>query len=207
MKLKVCGMREPGNIADLIKVNPDYIGMIFYSKSPRFVNLPNIKIKEDILKVGVFVNESIPEILIKVKNYKLDLVQLHGDEPARTCHDLFRKNINVIKAFSVDGSFDFDRLNEFEPYCELFLFDARGKTTGGTGKQFNWALLKHYRGNTNYFLSGGIDLCDVSALLEHREKDKRMTGVDINSKFEIRPAYKDIEKIKKFKKHLMNEKV
>ncbi|MBE9511703.1 MAG: phosphoribosylanthranilate isomerase [Bacteroidetes bacterium] len=206
MKLKVCGMREPGNIADLIKVNPDYIGMIFYNKSPRFVNLPNILIKEDILKVGVFVNESIPEILIKVKNYKLDLVQLHGDEPARTCHDLFRKNIKVIKAFSVDGSFDFDRLNEFEPYCELFLFDARGKTPGGTGKHFNWDHLKHYRGNTNYFLSGGIDLCDVSALFEHREKDKRMTGVDINSKFEIRPAYKDIEKIIKFKKLLMNEK-
>lgn len=206
MKLKVCGMREPGNIADLIKVNPDYIGMIFYSKSPRFVNLPNVKLKEDILKVGVFVNASIPEILIKVKNYKLDLVQLHGDEPARTCHDLLRKNIKVIKAFSVDGSFDFDRLNEFEPYCELFLFDARGKTPGGTGKQFNWELLKYYRGNINYFLSGGIDLCDVSALLEHREKDKRMIGIDINSKFEISPAYKDIEKIKKFKKLLINEK-
>lgn len=207
MKLKVCGMREPGNIADLIKVNPDYIGMIFYSKSPRFVNLPNIKIKEKILKVGVFVNESIPEILIKVKNYKLDLVQLHGDEPARTCHDLFKKNIKVIKAFSLDGSFDFDMLNEFEPYCEMFLFDSVGKTPGGTGKQFNWDLLKRYRGNTNYFLSGGIDVCDVSALLEHGEKDKRMTGVDINSKFEISPAYKDIEKIKEFKKLLMNEKI
>ncbi len=206
MKLKVCGMREPGNIADLIRVNPDYIGMIFYSKSPRFVNLPNIKIKEHILKVGVFVNESIPDILIKVKNYKLDLVQLHGNESVNVCHDLFKKNIKVIKAFSVDGSFDFERLNEFEPYCELFLFDARGKTPGGTGKQFNWDLLKHYRGNTNYFLSGGIDLCDVSALFEHREKDKRMTGVDINSKFEIRPAYKDIEKIKKFKKLLMSER-
>lgn len=207
MKLKVCGMREPGNIADLIKVNPDYIGMIFYSKSPRFVNLPNIKIKEKILKVGVFVNESIPEILIKVKNYKLDLVQLHGDEPARTCHDLFNKNIKVIKAFSLDGSFDFDMLNEFEPYCEMFLFDSVGKTPGGTGKHFNWDLLKRYRGNTNYFLSGGIDVCDVSALLEHGGKDKRMTGVDINSKFEISPAYKDIEKIKEFKKLLMNEKI
>lgn len=207
MKLKVCGMREPGNIADLIKVSPDYIGMIFYSKSPRFVNLPGIKIKENILKVGVFVNESFPEILIKVKNYKLDLVQLHGDEPARTCHDLFKKNIKVIKAFSVDGSFDFDRLNEFEPYCELFLFDTRGETPGGTGKQFNWDLLKHYRGNTNYFLSGGIDVCDVPALFEHKEKDKRMTGVDINSKFEIMPAYKDIEKIKEFKMLLMNEKI
>ncbi|MCD4770344.1 MAG: phosphoribosylanthranilate isomerase [Bacteroidales bacterium] len=206
MKLKVCGMREPGNIGDLIKVNPEYIGMIFYSKSPRFVNIPIIKIQEDILKVGVFVNESIPEILIKVKNYKLDLVQLHGDEPARTCIDLFRKNIKVIKAFSVDGSFDFDRLIEFEPYCELFLFDAMGKTPGGTGKHFNWGLLKHYKGTTSYFLSGGIDLCDVSALFEHREKDKRMTGVDINSKFEIRPAYKDIEKIKKFKKLLIDEK-
>ncbi len=207
MKLKVCGMREPGNIADLIKVNPDYIGMIFYSKSPRFINLPIIKIKEDILKVGVFVNESFPEILIKVKNFELDLVQLHGDEPARTCHDLFRKNIKVIKAFSVDVSFDFDRLNEFESYCELFLFDTRGVTPGGTGKQFNWDLLKHYSGNTNYFLSGGIDVCDVPALFEHKEKDERMTGVDINSKFEIRPAYKDIEKIKEFKMLLMNEKI
>ena len=207
MKLKVCGMREPGNIADLIKVNPDYIGMIFYSKSPRFVNLTNIMIQEDILKVGVFVNENISEILIKVKNYKLNLVQLHGNEPVRTCHDLFRKNIKVIKAFSVDGSFDFDRLNEFEPYCELFLFDARGETPGGTGKQFDWDILKHYSGNTNYFLSGGIDVCDVPALFEHKGKDKRMTGVDINSKFEIRPAYKDIEKVKEFKMLLMNEKI
>lgn len=202
MKLKVCGMREPDNITDLIKVNPDYIGLIFYSKSPRFVNSSNINIKEDIRKVGVFVNESIPEIINKVRNFKLDLVQLHGEEPVRMCHDLFNKNIKIIKAFSIDGSFDFDLIEEYEPYCELFLFDAVGNIPGGTGKKFKWNLLEHYKGNTSYFLSGGIDICDVPALLEQREKDKRMTGMDINSKFEIKPAYKDIDKIKKFKKLL-----
>lgn len=200
MKLKVCGMRDRENIEALVALEPDYIGFIFYNKSKRFVGehldttlLHSIKAN----KVGVFVNESLEVIEEQCKNFGIEVVQLHGDESPDFCKDIKSKGFKTIKAFSIDDDFDFNKLEAYKPYCDYFLFDTKGDNYGGTGKKFNWDLLKSYDNEKPLFLSGGISLGDI-------EEIKSLEGlnihaIDINSKFEIAPGLKDINTIKIFK--------
>ncbi len=205
MKLKVCGLKKVENIKELIKLEPDFIGFIFYSKSKRYmVNelLPeDLKfVPKSIKKVGVFVDENISNLKQHFAQYELDFVQLHGNEGAEYCKELTFNKIPIIKAFQVDDSFDLNILNDYEPYCDYFLFDTKGKLMGGNGIKFNWEVLKNYKSETPFLLSGGLDLEDaetVKSLILNN-----MIGVDINSKFEIEPGLKDIEKVKSFKQNL-----
>ena len=196
-------MREQENINELIKLKPDFIGFIFYDKSTRNVREPiNVDGMVGISKVGVFVNESFKNIEEKVREYKLDMVQLHGSESYSFCANIQQIGVKVIKAFSVDNGFDFDLTNEYENQCDYFLFDTRGKSPGGNGLKFDWGILNNYKGNTKYMLSGGISSEDADDLLQLSKSDNRLLAIDINSKFEIAPALKDISKIKVFKKEL-----
>lgn len=199
--VKVCGMREASNVRDLSDLNPDFIGFIFYDKSKRFVGNtfePVIvdKIPLRIKKVGVFVNSSNDFILNKVHKYQLDFVQLHGDETPEQCQELFEKGIKIIKAFSVHDAFDFDILNDFEPFTNFFLFDTPGKDYGGNGQLFNWEVLTGYKGSLPFFLSGGISIKEVEKI-KVLNIDK-MYAVDLNSRFELEPGVKDIENLKLF---------
>ncbi|HEY8401441.1 MAG TPA: phosphoribosylanthranilate isomerase [Cytophagaceae bacterium] len=201
MKLKVCGMRNAENIRELVKLQPDYIGFIFYEKSKRYagaelepqlvLNLPS-----SIQKVGVFVNASIEYIKEQIEKYQLHVVQLHGDEIPEACAIAKATGITVIKAFSVDSAFDFSSTMPYESVCDYFLFDTKGEGYGGTGKSFDWSILTKYNNKVPFLLSGGIDL-------EHAERIKDLKGfnlhaVDINSRFEIEPGLKDINKIRQF---------
>ena len=156
MKIKVCGMRDPNNLQDLLKLPIDYVGLIFYEKSKRFVDedFPelNFRGKE---KVGVFVNESIEYILEKSQQYDLATIQLHGEESPEFCEFLKRKNFLVIKAFPVNSDFDFSRTKRYEPFCDYFLFDTKGKLPGGNGFAFDWKILEKYQSKIPFFLSGG----------------------------------------------------
>ena len=196
-------MREQENINELIKLKPDFIGFIFYDKSTRNVREPiNVDGMVGISKAGVFVNESFKNIEEKVREYKLDMVQLHGSESYSFCSEIMGIGVKVIKAFSVDHGFDFDLTNEYENQCDYFLFDTRGKSPGGNGLKFDWGILNNYKGNTKYMLSGGISSEDADDLLQLSKSDNRLLAIDINSKFEIAPALKDISKIKVFKKKM-----
>ena len=194
MKLKVCGLKDPKNIKEVADLKPDYMGFIFYPLSKRFVGndfeMPNIS--PLIKKVGVFVNESKSTILEKVAKHKLDYVQLHGDESADFCIDL-SKTTKIIKAFGIDEQFNFSLLNDYESYCEYFLFDTKTKEYGGSGKGFNRGILKNYRSSKPYFLSGGIGLEEVTS---YKLQVTSSFALDVNSKFEIEPGLKDIEKLK-----------
>jgi len=227
MKIKVCGMRDKENIESLIALKPDFVGFIFYDKSKRFVtDFPQIQFPSETKKVGVFVNESIEEVIGIVEKYQLDFVQLHGNETSEYCENLIRMvtersrsenitgsvistplnhQVQIIKAFSVDENFDFSNTKPFENYCDYFLFDTKGKDYGGNGIKFNWELLKNYKGETPYFLSGGIGLEDKDGLLSFlsREESKYCYAVDVNSGFEIKPGLKNIEKLKEFKNNLV----
>ena len=137
LKIKVCGMREPGNIRELVEYKPDLLGFIFYPGSKRYVGDPDPAvfraIPPGIKKVGVYVNESTGAIKQMVADLGLDLVQLHGDEPPGNCHDLALSGIPVIKAFGISGSIDNERLRDYSYSCDYFLFDTSSPAFGGTG--------------------------------------------------------------------------
>ena len=191
-------MRESGNIQDLLMLEPDYIGFIFFAKSKRYAgNLEKAalaSISTSIKKTGVFVNEELKEVTEIVSHFNLDAVQLHGSESKDFCGSLKRENVELIKAFGVDEDFDFKVLEDYEDVVDYFLFDTKTSGHGGSGKAFNWSVLDRYKLNKPYFLSGGLSLEN----LEHVKdlEDKRLYAVDINSKFETEPGLKDIEKLK-----------
>lgn len=199
-------MRDSENITELVKLNPDYIGFIFYNKSKRFVtDFPQVSIPSSIKKVGVFVNETIENVINKVSKYQLDAVQLHGDESASFCKELKSKtSIEIIKAFAVDEDFDFEKTQEYESNCDMFLFDTKGKDYGGNGIKYDWSILKKYKGDIPFLLSGGINGHDVEAIKKF--KHSKFIGIDLNSGFEDAPAFKNIEKLKEFKQKLMQSK-
>lgn len=210
MKIKVCGMRDSVNITELVKLSPDYIGFIFYDKSKRFVaDFPEVEIPSSIKKVGVFVNESIENILNKISDFKLDVVQLHGNETSEFCKELqcqFERSreLKIIKAFAIGKDFNFNKTKAYEQVCDLFIFDTKGKEYGGNGVKYDWSILQNYKGETPYLLSGGIsedDALNVLSLLRNK-KSNQCVGVDLNSGFEERPALKNITKLAEFKKQL-----
>ena len=206
MRVKVCGLKEPENIKEVVQLPVDYIGLIFYKKSPRYVEADPEDLafmqNFDVKKVGVFVNETEDFILDKIEQYKLDYIQLHGNESAHFCKKIQQLNRKVIKAFNIHNNFNFDELSDYEPFCHYFLFDAYGEKAGGNGITFNWDLLQKYKGETPFLLSGGIGLETLEAI--NQFEHKRFAGVDINSKFEITPGVKNIEKIKQFTNELFN---
>lgn len=197
IKIKVCGMRDQENILEVARLRPDYMGFIFYDKTPRYVGA-DFMIPKDFpastKRVGVFVNESVEEILKKVAAFNLDFVQLHGNETVAACAELKECGVGVIKVFSVDDEMDFSITEAYEQVVDFFLFDTRGKLYGGNAMTFDWNVLTRYNQKIPFFLSGGItpdnveDVKPVAAL--------NLRAIDVNSGVELQPALKDVQKIK-----------
>ena len=199
--LKVCGMREEKNISDLIEIQPNFIGLIFHEKSPRDITAPiDIKLPKSTMLTGVFVEENEELIMQRVAEHGLKAIQLHGNESPKFCATLKEKELIIIKAFNINPEFDFSGLDKYAPYCDYFLFDAFGQHAGGNGITFDWKLLENYKGETPFLLSGGINsgMAEILKSINHPQ----FKGVDVNSKFEIEPGLKNIEKIKTFKNEL-----
>ena len=193
MKLKVCGMKYSQNITEIENLFPDLMGFIFYEKSKRFFNQPEINLNNKVKRVGVFVNENIQEIKNKIKKYKLDYVQLHGEENVNFCHSL-KPFVKIIKVFKIDYNFNFKKTEEFEEVCDYFLFDTKSQLHGGSGKKFDWNLLKNYNCKKDFFLSGGIDIGDIEEI-KKIVNSYPIAGIDVNSKFELDNLEKDKKKI------------
>lgn len=200
LDVKVCGMRDAANVADVASLYPTYMGFIFYEKSPRYV--PEVSaelikyIPQEIKTVGVFVNEEMETVMALATKHNLSFVQLHGNESVAYCKELVSNHIAVIKAFGINEMFDFSSLEAYEEVVSYFLFDTQTAAHGGSGKAFDWNLLDSYRLDKPYFLSGGIDLHHATALKNFN--DDRLHALDINSKFEITPAVKDVAKLSLF---------
>jgi phosphoribosylanthranilate isomerase len=196
MKLKVCGMRDPDNIRQVAALHPDYMGFIFYRDSKRVVN-ETFQIPADfppeIKRVGIFVNEPTPAMLATAKRYSLDLIQLHGEEPAGQCDELRETGVGVIKVFRLSNDFDFGRIAPYRKVVDYFLFDTKGSGYGGTGTPFDWTILEMYDQEIPFFLSGGLspeNIRDARNL-----KHMNIHAVDVNSGVEVRPGLKDIKKL------------
>jgi len=199
MKIKICGMRSPRNLEQLCTLSPDFVGFIFYPGSKRFVGTsPDPSLFHipgpDIRKVGVFVNETLSGVLHSFEKHQLQCVQLHGDESPGYCRKLSREGIPVIKALNANTTGA--RLEEYRDQVSYYLFDTPGPGRGGTGKKFDWDLLKGIPATVPFLLSGGIGPEDAGALLAM--DDEGFRGVDVNSRFELSPGIKDVEKLKEF---------
>ncbi|MDO9257440.1 MAG: phosphoribosylanthranilate isomerase [Bacteroidales bacterium] len=198
MELKVCGITTDEDILALINLKIDRLGFIFYHMSKRYVYGKLIEdglkaIPEHIKKTGVFVNAEITEIEQLIDQYHLDSIQLHGDESPEFCQHL-RTKTEVIKTISIKDKSSFETAKLYENACDLFLFDTQSANYGGTGKTFDWQWLEAYDLDKPFYLSGGISLENFAEI--KKINHQKLIGIDINSKFEIRPGIKDIEKIK-----------
>jgi len=202
MKLKVCGMREPENIKALAALTPDYMGFIFWAPSSRFVEGTTPTLPQHIKKTGVFVDATIYYIETIIKEHQLQAVQLHGKETPEYCSYVKSLDVEVIKAFSIKDHFDFTSLTPYENYCDFYLFDTKGELPGGNGYGFDWSLLTNYPSQKPFFLSGGIGLehtIQIKALLN---TDLPLYAIDVNSKFELAPARKNMDALTQFKNEL-----
>jgi len=194
MKIKVCGLKDPENIEAIAALAPDYMGFIFYAKSPRFAADPQIEILNNIpgyvYKTAVFVNENADTISALINKYNFDAIQLHGSEHPDFCAS-FKESVTVIKAFGVNKDFNFDDLNPYIDKVDYFLFDTKTDGYGGSGMSFDWSVLNKYKLEIPFFLSGGLSMENLEEVkkIEHPQ----FYGIDLNSKFEISPGLKNIE--------------
>jgi len=203
MFIKVCGLKEKANILAIDSLSIDFMGLIFYEKSPRFVeDTADIPVTNT-PKVGVFVNSSLEYILGKIQKYQLKYIQLHGNESIDFVKEIYEeikeKNIKIIKAVSIDNEIDDIFLSAFVPFCAYFLFDTKGKNHGGNGVKFNWKILENYQLKTPFLLSGGISIDDATEI--KKIKHAQFAGIDINSKFEIEAGLKNVTMIEEFIKN------
>jgi len=220
MKVKVCGMKYMENMEAVSVLKPDYMGFIFWEPSKRFFTGSIPTLPSSIKRVGVFVDATVDEIIEKVVQVPLDLIQLHGEESAPFCaqlreelqllekeHQRTNGTYKIIKTFSVGTSFTFENLKPYEPYCDYFLFDTKGPLPGGNGYTFDWELLRSYRSGVPFFLSGGIGLTDIPQLSEFLASPlaQKCHAIDVNSKFEKSPGLKNTKDLQTFINKLQKE--
>lgn len=209
MIVKVCGMREMENIRAVEALGVNWMGFIFWPKSSRYVSERPAYLPTKCQRVGVFVDASVADIRQHVADYRLDIVQFHGHESPDDVRALRADctfPVLIIKAFNIATAADLDATKPYEGIVDYFLFDTRATMPagspvgsvlpGGTGAQFDWNVLADYVGDTPFLLSGGIGPDDAHRIRAFQHP--RCIGIDLNSRFELAPALKDINKLKEF---------
>ena len=201
MFIKVCGLREEENIAQIVKVKPDALGFIFYPKSKRYAKPEQlvdalIDIPDSIKKVGVFVNESTAEMISIATKLHLQAIQLHGDEDILVCKELKSNGFEVWKAIGIGGKPEWKSLEPYLPFVDAFLFDTASQSRGGTGQPFDHEVLRDYPFEKPFLLSGGIGP-DFRSLPDFFDR-LPFLGLDLNSRFEIEPGIKNPDQISTF---------
>ena len=200
--IKVCGMREVENIREVEALGIDLMGFIFWPKSSRYVSGRPAYLPTQCKRVGVFVNEDIEKVKNIAEDYVLDFIQFHGSEsPEQISHlSPLTSHLSIIKAFNIATANDLEATKPYEGITDYFLFDTKAQLPGGSGQQFDWSVLADYVGETPFLLSGGIGPDDAESVKAFHHP--KCVGFDLNSKFEIEPALKDIQKLKTFLEQL-----
>ena len=198
MIIKVCGMREESNIRAVEQLDIDWMGFIFYPGSPRYAGDKLAYIPRKVKRVGVFVNEEPETVRERALQNRLHIIQLHGKESPAYCKALQEEGFTVVKAFGIgtDKPFPSAEAERYEDCCDYFLFDTKSPKHGGSGKKYNWEVLAGYHGEIPFLLSGGITPGDAERIKAFYHP--KLMGIDVNSEFEISPAYKDIALLKTF---------
>lgn len=206
MIIKVCGMRDDDNIRRLDESGDvDWMGFIFHEKSPRHVHDVPSYLPRHCKRVGVFVNAGTEEIVSRQKVFALDLIQLHGDESCTQCRTLRQAlpaGTRIIKMIAVEGEADIAKALAYEEVADYLLFETKSPDFGGSGRKFDWHLLHAYHGTTPFLITGGIgaeDFRDIAGF-----SHPKFAGIDLNSRFELAPAIKDVDSIRTFARNLAN---
>ena len=194
-------MRDAQNIRDVESLGVDWIGMIFWPKSKRYVAEVPSYLPGHLKKVGVFVDSTLDDILQHISDYQLDIIQLHGQESPDFAKAL--KPHTIIKAFNIEKADDLLQTEKYEGIADYFLFDTKGKMVGGNGQKFDWSVLTAYQGKTPFLLSGGIGPEDAGSVKSFHHP--RCIGIDLNSRFESEPGFKNINQLKTFINHIRYE--
>lgn len=200
-------MREADNIRQVEALGIDWLGLIFWPKSSRFVHERPAYLPANAKRVGVFVDADIEVVRETAAAYCLDIIQLHGKEsPAYIKHlrSLCSDHVAVIvKAFNIATPEDLEKTEAYEGITDYFLFDTKAKMVGGNGTQFDWTVLNDYQGNTPFILSGGIGPDDAEKVKAFHHP--MLAGIDLNSRFETVPAHKDVNLLRTFIETIKNE--
>ncbi len=209
LKVKVCGMTDPGNVQAVCKYQPDYIGFIFYHRSVRYVGSepdPELfsSVPKDVSKTAVFVNEHYEKMVEISDKHGIGVLQLHGMESPETCKALRIHGKTVIKVFPGDQLENERLLSDYSGAADYFLFDTPVISHGGSGRKFDWSILGRLRSEVKFFLSGGISMSDIE-LLKSIDRPS-FYAVDINSRFETEPGIKDPEMAGKFINEIRDDK-
>ena len=219
--IKVCGMRDAENIREVERLFTQdsslftqdsslptlhsslptfWMGFIFWPKSSRYVAEPPAYLPERAKRVGVFVDEDVEQICRIARDFALDVIQLHGHESPDFIRRLQSSMVNgqcsMVKAFNIATASDLEQTKAYEGLVDYFLFDTKATLPGGSGQQFDWSILEAYNGETPFLLSGGIGPDDAERVKSFRHP--RCAGIDLNSRFEVAPALKDVKKLKEF---------
>ena len=197
-------MRDADNIRAVESLGVDWMGFIFYGHSSRNVETLPSYLPKDVKRVGVFVDEDPLTVSLRVKQFGLEIVQLHGAEDPRYIGRIraLCPGITVVKALSIASDKDLDKASAYYGMVEYFLFDTKAKLAGGNGVQFDWSILNSYRGTVPFILSGGIGPEDAARI--NAFNHPMMEGIDLNSRFETAPALKDVESLKSFLSQIKN---
>lgn len=202
MKLKVCGLSSADSIKEIAALRPDMMGFIFYAPSPRnacaVLHSTVRSLPADIERVGVFVDSPVDHVLHVAGRYELDTIQLHGKETPEMCRAIREQGYKVMKAVGVNADIDWDEYRAYDGAVDMFVFDTLTAMHGGSGRKFDWSLLRTYPLSIPFLLGGGVGPDDARAAIEAASQLPLMAGVDINSRFEIKPGQKDTAKVSAF---------
>ena len=195
--VKICGITNPGDARVAADAGADAIGFIF-AESPRRVGVEearriSLALPENVIKVGVFVDEEPAEVSRISREVGLDLAQLHGDETREAVTAVREAGVKVMKALRVRDAASLEALDEYE--ADLFLLDSySAKARGGTGERFDWRIAKSLRGRDNIVVSGGLGPENVREAVEFFWP----FGVDASSSLEDGPGRKNGELVRRF---------
>ena len=197
VKIKICAITNLEDTLNSVKAGCNALGFVFYRKSPRYITPDEARqiikhIPAHILKIGVFVNAKEKTIKYTAKLCNLDMLQFHGNESPEFCQKF--KSYKIIKAFRVKDKIELKNLLNYKTFAYLFDTFVKSKV-GGTGKKFNWALVRHFSGfRKPIFLSGGLNVKNVTEAI----KQVRPDWLDVSTSVEIKPGKKDYNKVKEF---------
>ncbi len=202
-RIKICGITNLDDALAAADLGVDALGFVFYKKSPRYIEPRKassiiFQLSPFITTVGVFVNETIENIMAIKKVTGLDIVQLHGYESPEFCRKL---NTKHIKSFRVIDETSLQSISKYE--TNMILLDSYHKDSyGGTGKQFDWEMLKGYKiKDKKIILAGGLNPENVGIAIRRFAPD----AVDVSSGVEVKPGKKDRKKMKEFLEAVKNE--
>ena len=201
-EIKICGINDEISMATAIECKVEYIGLVFYEKSPRNVTIDYsrklLQNRNKYSKIVVLTVDPDDNLLKDLKkNIKPDYIQLHGNETPIRCKEIKTNfKIPIIKGIGIKNKLDLDKANEeYDNVCDIMLLDSPStKLPGGNGNKFDWKLLENYNASTKWMLAGGLNIDNINTAV----KISNPPAIDISSGVEIDKGIKNSKMIKDF---------